>query len=274
MIHRLTALSRSLNPIWLHASRETRTNCLRPLSTGTVHLKALENWKRPTIEEYGTPTEKWEDVYNRNQKKGNLILLAGLAFFGVTLVAAKLSNVFFFYWTPSFAYDTGYVTKVEPSSKLPLKNPINPVPPKPAPVKSAPPAVPSSVPITSAHKDATPGLPEHVPYLMIGAGTAAFAASRAIRAKDPEAKILMIGEESRLPYMRPPLSKELWFGELGKPEFDGDVRFTQWNGKTRSLFFEPKAFYMSPLELGSNPRGGISVITGRKVVKVRKIGFY
>jgi len=44
-------------------------------------------------------------------------------------------------------------------------------------------------------------------------------------------QILVVGEEKHSPYMRPPLSKELWFGE------DADVgeklRFKQWNGKER-----------------------------------------
>lgn len=33
-----------------------------------------------------------------------------------------------------------------------------------------------------------PALPAHVPYLIIGAGTAAFAAYRAIRSNEPKAK--------------------------------------------------------------------------------------
>lgn len=93
-------------------------------------------------------------------------------------------------------------------------------------------------------------LPKHVPYLLIGAGTSSFAAFRAIKSRDPKAKvihflyydwllviiyfilqILVVGEENHSPYMRPPLSKELWFGE------DADVgeklRFKQWNGKER-----------------------------------------
>lgn len=31
--------------------------------------------------------------------------------------------------------------------------------------------------------------PEHVPYILIGAGTASFAAAKAIREKDPKAKV-------------------------------------------------------------------------------------
>merc|ERR1712080_210922 len=56
-------------------------------------------------------------------------------------------------------------------------------------------------------------VPEHVPYLLIGAGTASFAAYRAIKSRDPVAQILIVGDEERLPYMRPPLSKELWYME-------------------------------------------------------------
>ena len=36
------------------------------------------------------------------------------------------------------------------------------------------------------------GIPENVPYLLIGGGTAAFSAMRSIRAFDPRAKVLII----------------------------------------------------------------------------------
>merc|ERR1719319_1323650 len=75
------------------------------------------------------------------------------------------------------------------------------------------------------------GIPEHVPYLLIGAGTASFAAYRAIKSRDPTAKILIIGDEERLPYMRPPLSKELWYME--DKEAVDNLRFKQWNGRER-----------------------------------------
>jgi programmed cell death 8 (apoptosis-inducing factor) len=50
-------------------------------------------------------------------------------------------------------------------------------------------------------------LPESVQYLLVGAGTAAFSAFRAIRAADENARVLAIGDEPEYPYMRPPLSK-------------------------------------------------------------------
>lgn len=51
------------------------------------------------------------------------------------------------------------------------------------------------------------------PYVLIGAGTASFAAARAIRESDPTAQVLIIGEEQYTPYSRPPLSKQLWLYE-------------------------------------------------------------
>ena len=48
-----------------------------------------------------------------------------------------------------------------------------------------------------------------VPYVLIGGGTASYYASLAIRARDPDAKILIISNESSTPYSRIPLSKGL-----------------------------------------------------------------
>ena len=44
-------------------------------------------------------------------------------------------------------------------------------------------------------------------------------------------QVLVIGQEDYTPYMRPPLSKELWFSE--DKEAIANLRFTQWNGKER-----------------------------------------
>lgn len=105
-----------------------------------------------------------------------------------------------------------------------------------------------------------------VPFLLIGAGSASFAAFRAIRTKDPTAKVLMVGEEPFHPYMRPPLSKELWFDP--KPDVGKTLSFTRWNGKERSVFYEPADYYFSIKDLLENKNGGVSVIRGRKVVKI------
>lgn len=40
-----------------------------------------------------------------------------------------------------------------------------------------------------AASEARPEVPSHVPFLLIGGGTAAFAAARSIRARDPGARV-------------------------------------------------------------------------------------
>ncbi|XP_073696511.1 apoptosis-inducing factor 1, mitochondrial isoform X1 [Garra rufa] len=123
-------------------------------------------------------------------------------------------------------------------------------------------AAPAAEPVepTAAHPD----VPEHAPYLLIGGGTASFAAARSIRARDPGARVLIVTEESDLPYMRPPLSKELWFSD--DPKATEILRFKQWNGKERSIYFQPPSFYVSPADLAKVENGGVAVLTGRKVV--------
>lgn len=52
------------------------------------------------------------------------------------------------------------------------------------------------------------------PYVIVGAGMAANAAIRGIRAEDSHGSILVLGDEPFLPYVRPLLSKGLWAGGL------------------------------------------------------------
>ncbi|HEY6012635.1 MAG TPA: FAD-dependent oxidoreductase, partial [Candidatus Limnocylindrales bacterium] len=52
-------------------------------------------------------------------------------------------------------------------------------------------------------------------YLIVGGGMTGHAAAAAIREKDPNGKLGIIGADPDRPYARPPLSKGLW---LGKPE--------------------------------------------------------
>lgn len=108
-------------------------------------------------------------------------------------------------------------------------------------------------------------IPKHVPYLLIGGGTASFAAFRAIKSNQPKAKVMVISDEAVMPYMRPPLSKEVWFDpKLGVES----ARFKQWNGAERSLYFEPDEFYMPVEKLADAQNGGVSVIRGYSVVKL------
>ncbi|XP_050544811.1 apoptosis-inducing factor 1, mitochondrial isoform X2 [Daktulosphaira vitifoliae] len=109
-------------------------------------------------------------------------------------------------------------------------------------------------------------IPDSVQYLLIGGGTASFSAFRAIKSADPTARVLVISAESYLPYMRPPLSKELWFND--DPETVKSLNFHQWNGTTRSLFYEPEPFYTPVENLNTSKNGGISIARGWKVESI------
>ncbi|XP_047183754.1 apoptosis-inducing factor 1, mitochondrial isoform X4 [Scophthalmus maximus] len=144
-------------------------------------------------------------------------------------------------------------------------SPVEPIPPAPdaeaaAPSETAEPPPAPSVDSTLAY----PKVPSHAPYLLIGGGTASFAAARSIRARDPGAKVLIVTAEPDLPYMRPPLSKELWFSD--DASVTETLRFKQWNGKERSIYFQPPSFYIPAEELESAENGGVAVLTGKKVV--------
>lgn len=140
---------------------------------------------------------------------------------------------------------------------------------EPAKKDEEPPAQSASGSSSSEDKveeEPLPAIPDHAQYLLIGAGTASFAAFRAIRANDPTAKVLVIGKEEFLPYMRPPLSKELWFSD--DKEKVKELKFQQWNGKERSVFFEPDSFYCKPSELPRREKGGVAILSGHQVVSL------
>ncbi|XP_053677618.1 apoptosis-inducing factor 1, mitochondrial [Anopheles nili] len=107
-------------------------------------------------------------------------------------------------------------------------------------------------------------LPKHVPYLLIGGGTASIAAFRSIRVHDPKAKVMMITNELEMPYMRPPLSKELWFNPVDVEP----LKFRQWNGSERSIFYEPNDYYIDPSKLAEAPNGGVAVARGYEVQRL------
>ncbi|XP_041807952.1 apoptosis-inducing factor 1, mitochondrial isoform X2 [Chelmon rostratus] len=132
---------------------------------------------------------------------------------------------------------------------------------------AAEPAEPQPEVVAESGVDSTPAslkVPSHIPYLLIGGGTASFAAARSIRARDPGARVLIVTDEPDLPYMRPPLSKELWFSD--DPSVTETLRFKQWNGKERSIYFQPGSFYITPEELNTAENGGVGVLTSKRVV--------
>lgn len=117
---------------------------------------------------------------------------------------------------------------------------------------------------------------------MIGGGTASFAAFRAIKSQDPKAKVMVLSDEVETPYMRPPLSKELWLadeslnGKDSKSKAKTNTKqndtealtFKQWNGIERSLYYEPNDFYIHPSKLLDEPNGGVAIVRGYAVKKV------
>ncbi|CAG9823210.1 unnamed protein product [Phaedon cochleariae] len=109
-------------------------------------------------------------------------------------------------------------------------------------------------------------IPKKVPYLLIGGGTASFSAFRAIKSSDPQAKVLVISNESFYPYMRPPLSKEIWFND--DKDSVKKLIFKQWNGSERSLFYEPDDFYVECKELMGSPNGGVAVARGWTITEL------
>lgn len=120
----------------------------------------------------------------------------------------------------------------------------------------------SVVKIPSDPKD----IPKKIPYLLIGGGTASFSAFRAIKAADPTAKVLVVANELYYPYMRPPLSKELWL--QNDDQALRKLSFRQWNGTQRSVFFEPEEYFIQSNLIENEPKGGIAVIRGWSVKKV------
>lgn len=110
------------------------------------------------------------------------------------------------------------------------------------------------------------GLPEHVTYVLVGAGTASNACANAIRAKDPKAKILIIGEEDYPPYMRPPLSKALWLEEDHEQAKKLKFKASWMGGKYIDVFY--KGTYIDVKELSAAEEGGTAVLTGQRVVQL------
>ncbi|XP_074468215.1 apoptosis-inducing factor 1, mitochondrial isoform X18 [Sebastes fasciatus] len=157
------------------------------------------------------------------------------------------------------APDAEIVAPIETTEPPPAEEPVVEAFPEEA-------AEPAAAPVVE-EGDSAPAslkLPSHTPYLLIGGGTASFAAARSIRARDPGAKVLIVTDEPDPPYMRPPLSKELWFSD--DPSVTETLRFKQWNGKERSIYFQPPSFYINAEELDGAENGGVAILTGKKVV--------
>ena len=86
----------------------------RTINTSRANTKAVKNWERPSIEEMTVPKDPWQRVFDKNQKRYNAHLLAGLAIFSGTALVLN-ANVFF-NATPD------YLKSVKYSTKTPSKN--------------------------------------------------------------------------------------------------------------------------------------------------------
>ncbi len=73
-------------------------------------------------------------------------------------------------------------------------------------------------------------------YVIVGGGLAGASAIQGIRERDTQGSILMLGEETHLPYDRPSLSKKLWFGKARVEDiFIHDQRFYDEHGVSMAL---------------------------------------
>jgi len=97
-------------------SSTVRMKTRRYLSSSVVRRKALEGWKRPSIDEIGVPRDSWQGVYTKNQQKYNIHLLAGVSLLGVTVFTAY--NNIFTNGTPKFVHQTGFVTTMPKEGAL------------------------------------------------------------------------------------------------------------------------------------------------------------
>lgn len=78
-------------------------------------------------------------------------------------------------------------------------------------------------------------------YAIVGAGLAGVSAAKAIRERDNEGSIVLIGDEKHPPYHRPPLTKSLWTGTK----------------KVENIFVEDNAFFeQNNIELHLGARVG------------------
>lgn len=73
-------------------------------------------------------------------------------------------------------------------------------------------------------------------YVIVGGGLAAASAVQGIRELDMDGSILLLSEETHLPYDRPPLSKKLWLGQMQLEEiFLHDRAFYEGHAVTLML---------------------------------------
>ncbi|XP_049849872.1 apoptosis-inducing factor 1, mitochondrial-like [Schistocerca gregaria] len=80
-----------------------------------------------------------------------------------------------------------------------------------------------------------------VPYVIVGCGAAGFNAMKEILYNEPDAQILIISDESRAPYERLPLSKELWWQP--NPEKARRLEYINWKNQESRIEYHPEKYY-------------------------------
>ncbi len=80
-------------------------------------------------------------------------------------------------------------------------------------------------------------------YLIVGGGLAGAWAAQGIREYDRNGSITLVGHEDHLPYDRPALTKQLWFGKK----------------KIEDIFVQDQEFY---------EKNGVELVLGRRIVGV------
>ncbi|MFZ3018128.1 MAG: FAD-dependent oxidoreductase [Gallionella sp.] len=111
-------------------------------------------------------------------------------------------------------------------------------------------------------------------YVIVGSGLAGASAVEGIRERDATGSILMVAEESHLPYDRPPLSKKLWFGKMQVEDiFLHDRSFYEMHGVTLALGaaasrLDPAAKTISVVGGASYGYGKLLLATGCKPRKL------
>ncbi|KAI8870449.1 FAD/NAD(P)-binding domain-containing protein [Ramicandelaber brevisporus] len=89
---------------------------------------------------------------------------------------------------------------------------------------------------TAAPSDATAAA--KFDYVLVGAGPATHSALQAILEAQPNARVLIVGNEDATPYSRPPLTKELWVTDSDE-KVATSLEYTNWEGKPTHLMYKP-----------------------------------
>ncbi len=90
--------------------------------------------------------------------------------------------------------------------------------------------------------------------LIVGGGPAGLAAARAFREHDRDRRVAIVSDEHRLPYARPPLTKELLRGESSEDELP--IEPEEWFDEQRVELISGRVVALDGDERGAPPSGG------------------